>query len=80
MPCQLVFRYSVGADGLPHEVAQLVLFLASDESSYISGSGYLIEGGATRLSEAPKHASGVSWQRQLAPVSGESAVHVPDPR
>ena len=34
-----------GRAGLPEDVAQLVLFLASDESSFISGSSYVIDGG-----------------------------------
>ncbi len=31
--------------GLPDDVAQLVLFLASDESSYISGAEITVDGG-----------------------------------
>jgi 3alpha(or 20beta)-hydroxysteroid dehydrogenase len=33
--------------GQPEEVARLVAFLASDESSYSTGSEFLIEGGMT---------------------------------
>jgi len=35
--------------GEPHEVAQLALFLASDESSYLTGSIIAVDGGLTAM-------------------------------
>lgn len=37
--------YPVGRIGRPEEVASLVVFLASDESSFITGTPFLIDGG-----------------------------------
>ena len=36
-----------GRVGFPEDVAQMMLFLASDESSYVSGASFVIDGGRT---------------------------------
>jgi len=38
-------RIEAQGQGLPEDVANLVLFLASDESSYITGSEHLVDAG-----------------------------------
>ena len=40
-----IARQPMGRLGTPEEVAWLVLFLASDESSYITGQAHLVDGG-----------------------------------
>ncbi|MFN3232034.1 MAG: SDR family NAD(P)-dependent oxidoreductase [Alphaproteobacteria bacterium] len=40
-------RASVGRLGQPEDIANAVLFLASEESSFVSGVGLMIDGGAT---------------------------------
>jgi NAD(P)-dependent dehydrogenase (short-subunit alcohol dehydrogenase family) len=39
----------VGRPGSPHEVAELVHWLASEQSSYATGATFVIDGGATML-------------------------------
>jgi NAD(P)-dependent dehydrogenase (short-subunit alcohol dehydrogenase family) len=39
----------IGRMGKPEEIANLALFLSSDEASFITGSDYLIDGGFSKL-------------------------------
>jgi 3alpha(or 20beta)-hydroxysteroid dehydrogenase len=44
---QMPARIPLGREAQPIEVARLVLFLASDESSYSTGSEFIVDGGMT---------------------------------
>jgi meso-butanediol dehydrogenase/(S,S)-butanediol dehydrogenase/diacetyl reductase len=46
--------YPPGRVGEPREVAHLILFLASDESRFVSGANILIDGGITAHTGQPK--------------------------
>jgi glucose 1-dehydrogenase len=37
--------------GTPEEVAEVALFLASDASSYVTGSTYYVDGGMVRYAQ-----------------------------
>jgi NAD(P)-dependent dehydrogenase (short-subunit alcohol dehydrogenase family) len=39
-------EHPLGRVGRPEEIANLILWLSSDEASYVSGSAYIIDGGA----------------------------------
>jgi 3alpha(or 20beta)-hydroxysteroid dehydrogenase len=38
-------RIPLGREATPHEVATVVLFLASDDARYVTGSEYVVDGG-----------------------------------
>ncbi len=44
----LLSNIPLGRMGTPEDVADLVLFLASDEASYVSGGTFLVDGGLSR--------------------------------
>jgi len=46
---KLVAKIPMGRMGQPQGVAYLALFLASDESSFITGANIVIDGGLTRV-------------------------------
>jgi glucose 1-dehydrogenase len=44
--------------GNPQEVANVVLFLACDEASYVTGASYIVDGGLMRNRRAPSRTDG----------------------
>ena len=46
-------HFPSGRFGEAIEQAQAVLFLASDESSFVNGTDFLVDGGMTRVSISP---------------------------
>ena len=50
---RMAAAHPIGRLGLPREIANLVLFLASDEASFITGAAYIIDGGLTAHTGLP---------------------------
>lgn len=46
---KLIIKTPLGRQGDPDEVAQVILFLASDMSSYITGQNIIVDGGTTMM-------------------------------
>ncbi len=69
-------RIPLGRWGEPEDLAKAVLFLASDDSSYINAIELMVDGGATRRTVGSPHFSRVtsekSWRRTKTQSSNRS--------
>lgn len=63
--------YPLGRLGLPDDVAHAVLFLASDESSFVTGVDLPVDGGLTSL------APSALWSRSVRVAWGREPVEAP---
>ena len=63
------FAQILPGPGLPQDVANLVLFLASDESRFISGEIINVDGGvAAKIERWPLHRRYSKWSRTIAAI------------
>lgn len=67
-------RVALGRVGQPEEVANVVLFLASDESSYCTGGEFIVDGGAT----ATHSLAGLGAAIPAAAPTGAPSGRMPD--
>ena len=59
---RLVDAIPMGRMGEPHEIANAVLFLASDEASFITGAALVVDGGSTAVNSIPSLlGTGPAW-------------------
>ena len=59
---RLVDAIPMGRMGEPHEIAHAVLFLASDEASFVTGIALVVDGGSTAVNSIPSLlGTGPAW-------------------
>jgi 3-oxoacyl-[acyl-carrier protein] reductase len=58
---RLAKLYPIGRYGKPEDVANAALFLASEESSWITGTTLVVDGGLTATGNIP----GNKWQEKI---------------
>ncbi|QIL75886.1 SDR family NAD(P)-dependent oxidoreductase [Hymenobacter sp. HDW8] len=76
MEKQTVQGVPMGRRGTPEEVANVYLFLASDEASYVTGATYFVDGGVT-LSKGP-HGDEVPSKLKREPADDLDLQHERD--
>ncbi|MBC6606390.1 SDR family oxidoreductase [Hymenobacter sp. BT188] len=76
MEKQTVQGVPMGRRGTPEEVANVYLFLASDEASYVTGATYFVDGGVT-LSKGP-HGDEVPSKLRQEPANDLNLQHERD--